>query len=58
VIEALVPFGAVAVVLLVAVLVSLAWRGSETPRRERRRARRHGRGGRHRALALVPVGAA
>jgi hypothetical protein len=55
IVDALVPFGAPAVILLVALLVTAAAR--RDARRDRRRARRHGRGGRHRAFILDAVSA-
>jgi hypothetical protein len=55
IVDALVPFGASALVLLVALLVLTAAR--RDARRGRRRARRDGRGGRHRAFALGAVSA-
>lgn len=53
IVDALAPFGAPALILLVALVVLAAAR--RDARRGRRRARRHGRGGRHRAFALGVV---
>jgi hypothetical protein len=53
IVDALVPFGAPAVIVLLAMLVLTAAR--RDARRGRRRARRRGRGGRHRAFVLGAV---